>query len=93
MQYQHAKLDVPVNQRYDVYGGRVVLKKREMPHNMYGLPTIERAFIWPETPDRFIVACANEVRTVPKSLRTYGCFYVFPTLDAAVMFVMAAGGG
>lgn len=90
MRFQHAKLDIPVNQRYDVYGDWMVLKTRDQPYMLYGLPTIERAFIWPETHDRFVVACTDNVRTVPKSLRTYGCFYVFPTLDAAIMFAMTA---
>lgn len=89
--YKHVKLDVPVNQRYDVYGsGLIHLKKRDQPHMIYGLPTIEQAFIWPETTDRFVVACSNEVHTMPKSLRTYGCFHVFPTLEAATMFAIIA---
>lgn len=89
MMYQVALLDTHVSMRYDVYpGGAVEKSPRIDPRMMYGTPRTEDAFIWPERADRFVIVLRNEVRD--QGDRSYGCYYVMPSLEAAVMFVFAA---
>lgn len=87
--YEHVTLWPHVSARYDIDEGNVTVHRRDDPSSMYGLPSVEDAFIWPEEAERFIVTLLREVKCMDNG-RRYGCYHSMPSLDAAIMFVFAA---